>query len=82
VAAIRCIAGIGGSGRNSPQWVETAISDFSKAAAQIGNADYLVIRAPAAGMAEYRTLMVVAVNVSSGLNLTVTVSRHMPFVNW
>jgi hypothetical protein len=49
-----------------PERVETAISDFSRVAAQIGNADYLPIRPPAAGLAEYRTLMVVAANFSSG----------------
>ena len=46
--------------------VESVISEFSGADAQIGNSDYLVIRPPAAAVAEYRTLMVVAVNASLG----------------
>jgi len=46
--------------------VESAIPELSGADAQIGNSDHLVIRPPAAAVAEYRTLMVVAVNVSSG----------------
>jgi hypothetical protein len=37
-----------------PLWVESAISDFSGADARIGNADYLFIRPPAAGMSAWR----------------------------
>ena len=37
-------------------WVETAISAFLIAAAEIGNADHLVIKLPAAAVAENRPL--------------------------
>ena len=45
--------------------VETAISDFSRAAAQIGNADYLLIRPPAAGLADYAKSLIMESEVAA-----------------
>ena len=46
--------------------VESAISEFSRADAQIRSTDYLLGKSPTAAVAEFRTLMLLAVNVSSG----------------
>ena len=62
----RCEIVIRQRGRERFNRVENASSVFSGADAQIGGADYLDITWPATGLADKRTQMVVAVNVSSG----------------
>lgn len=59
--------------RNTPcrLWVDTAISEFLTAVTQIGNADYFLFGLPVAGVAEFLTLILVAVNVSLGAKAVV-----------